>query len=35
MCRALRLEYDDVDDRITEIAAPASQAMDVMQMVDK
>ena len=32
---ALRLEYDDVDDRITEIAAPASQAMDVMQMVDK
>ena len=35
MCRALRLEYDDVDDRVVEIAAPAGQAMDVMQMVDK
>jgi len=35
MCRALRLEYDDVDDRVVEIAAPSGQAMDVMQMVDK
>lgn len=35
MCRALRLEYDDVDERVTEIAAPAVQAMDVMRMVDK
>jgi alkylhydroperoxidase family enzyme len=35
MCRALRLEYDDVDDRVVEIAAPAGQAMDVMKMVDE
>jgi alkylhydroperoxidase family enzyme len=35
MCRALRLEYDDVDDRVVEIAAPAGQTMDVMRMVDK
>lgn len=30
MCRALRLEYDDVDERIVEIAAPATGAEDVM-----
>jgi len=31
MCRALRLEYDDVDERIVEIAAPESQGdADVM-----
>jgi hypothetical protein len=24
MCRALRLEYDDIDERITEIAAPSA-----------
>ena len=30
MCRALRLEYDDVDERIVEIAAPAKGAEDVM-----
>jgi len=34
MCRALRLEYDDVDERITEVAAPTETAMDVMRMVD-
>jgi alkylhydroperoxidase family enzyme len=34
MSRALRLEYDDVDDRVIEIAAPAGQAMDVIRMVD-
>ncbi len=33
--RALRLEYDDVDERVTEIAAPAGQSMDVMRMVDE
>ncbi len=26
MCRALRMEYDDVDERVVEIAAPAGQA---------
>jgi hypothetical protein len=26
MCRALRLEYDDVDERIVEIAAPSAAA---------
>jgi alkylhydroperoxidase family enzyme len=34
MSRALRLEYDDVDDRIVEIAAPAGSSYDVMSMVD-
>ena len=35
MSRALRLEYDDVDDRVVEIAAPAGASADVMSMVDK
>ena len=30
MCRALRLEYDDVDERIVEIAAPGDGDDDVM-----
>ena len=34
MSRALRLEYDDVDERIVEIAAPAGGNSDVMNMVD-
>lgn len=34
MSRALRLEYDDVDERIVEIAAPESASDDVMNMVD-
>ena len=35
MSRALRLEYDDVDERIVEIAAPRAEAnQDVMRMVD-
>ena len=34
MCRALRLEYDDVDERIVEVAAPAGDSLDVMQMVE-
>jgi alkylhydroperoxidase family enzyme len=33
--RALRLEYDDVDDRVVDIAAPSSASADVMAMVDK
>lgn len=35
MSRALRLEYDDVDERVVEIAAPAGTSSDVMSMVDK
>jgi alkylhydroperoxidase family enzyme len=35
MCRALRLEYDDVPERIVEIAAPAGGSTDVMRMVDQ
>jgi alkylhydroperoxidase family enzyme len=35
MSRALRLEYDDVDDPVQEIAAPASASNDVMSMVDR
>ena len=35
MSRALRLEYDDVDERIVEIAAPGGGSDDVMNMVDK
>ncbi|MFT4518695.1 MAG: alkylhydroperoxidase family enzyme [Halioglobus sp.] len=34
MSRALRLEYDDVDDRIVEVAAPEGGSDDVMNMVD-
>jgi hypothetical protein len=35
MSRALRLEYDDVDDRVVEIAAPGDGDNDVMSMVDR
>lgn len=35
MSRALRLEYDDVDERVVEIAAPGEADGDVMSMVDK
>jgi alkylhydroperoxidase family enzyme len=35
MSRALRLEYDDVDERVVEIAAPSGSSNDVMRMVDK
>ncbi|HEX4304030.1 MAG TPA: carboxymuconolactone decarboxylase family protein [Rhizomicrobium sp.] len=35
MTKALRLEYDDVDDRIVEVAAPAGASSDVMAMVDQ
>lgn len=34
MSRALRLEYDDVDERVVEIAAPQGGSADVMRMVD-
>ena len=34
MSRALRLEYDDVDERVVEIAAPDATDNDVMRMVD-
>ena len=33
--RALRLEYDDVDERVAEIAAPGASAGDAMGMVDR
>jgi alkylhydroperoxidase family enzyme len=33
--KALRLEYDDVDDRIVEVAAPRNASSDVMCMVDQ
>lgn len=35
MSRALRLEYDDVEERVVEIAAPAQSSDDVMSMVDE
>jgi alkylhydroperoxidase family enzyme len=35
MSRALKLEYDDVDDRVVEIAAPKGANLDVMGMVDQ
>jgi alkylhydroperoxidase family enzyme len=37
MCRALRLEYDDVDERIVEVPAPddGGASADVMSMVDE
>ena len=35
MSRALRLEYDDVDERVVEVPAPEdAQSADVMSMVD-
>lgn len=34
MSRALRLEYDDVDERIVEVPAPDGSSDDVMSMVD-
>jgi alkylhydroperoxidase family enzyme len=36
MCRALRLEFDDVEERVSEVPAPdaAGGAADVMSMVD-
>lgn len=35
MSRALRLEYDDMDDPVTEVAAPEGATADVMGMVDR
>ena len=35
MSRALRLEYDDVDDPITEVPAPTQASQDVMAVVDQ
>ena len=35
MCRALRLEYDDVDDPISEVPAPDGASQDVMAAVDE
>lgn len=34
MSRALRLEFDDVEDRISEVPAPAGASLDVMAAVD-
>ncbi len=33
--KSLRLEYDDVDDPIVEVAAPKDASTDVMRMVDQ
>jgi alkylhydroperoxidase family enzyme len=33
--RALRLEYDDVEESIVEVAAPQAASADVMSMVDR
>jgi len=33
--KALRLEFDDVDERIVEVAAPKGSGADVMRMVDR
>ena len=33
--KALRLEYDDVPDRMVEVAAPTGASGDVMRMVDR
>jgi alkylhydroperoxidase family enzyme len=36
ICRALRLEYDDVEERVVEVPAPADAAsVDVMRGVDR
>jgi len=33
--KALRLEYDDIDERVVEVAAPKGSSADVMRMVDR
>ena len=35
MCRALRLEYDNVDERIVEIAAPTGANQDIMSQISR
>lgn len=35
MSRALKLEYDDVDERMVEVPAPKGSSYDVMSMVDE
>jgi alkylhydroperoxidase family enzyme len=35
ICRALRLEFDDVDERVREVAAPEGASLDVMAAVDE
>jgi alkylhydroperoxidase family enzyme len=35
ICRALRLEYDDIPERITEIAAPEGANADVMGQISR
>ena len=37
MCRALRLEYDDVDERLVEVPVPSGEKRDIdfMKAVDK
>lgn len=35
MSRALRLEYDDIDERVVEVPAPDAASADVMNMVDR
>lgn len=35
MSRALKLEFDDVDERVVEVPAPKGATADVMGMVDK
>jgi alkylhydroperoxidase family enzyme len=36
ICRALRLEYDDVDERVDEVAAPTDdQSLDVMAAISR
>jgi alkylhydroperoxidase family enzyme len=35
MCRALRLEYDDIDERVVEIAMPGQASADVMGQISR
>ena len=35
MSRALRLEFDDIDDPVSEVPAPEGASMDVMAAVDE
>jgi hypothetical protein len=35
LCRALRLEFDDVEDPIGEVPGPGSGSLDVMAVVDR
>ena len=35
VCRALRLEFDDLDERVVEVAAPVGASADIMSQISR